>query len=328
MSTYSSRPRSPDTSHDKERERTEQRLIELSNPSGPLARDSPRATAKLYEADSDRTKFHKEFVERYISDTADAGKDGLAAIVTAGPPGSGKSTTIDELEEDLSGYRRLDADKIKDILLEQAIKNGIFADLLNQQLPDGRPILPNELAVLVHEESADLHNALVRRSLEDRVNVIIEGTFSWHELVQRYVNWLITMDYSRLQIIDVEVALAHAQSQASNRWWAGRQNYFADRQLAPLGGRFTPPSAIQSTYRASTSSSSCNANAVSMFNSAADSDLFDQVELRVYKDGGKNPDTYSMRKDQAAPVRPTPLILDRLTGTDGEGIALEGFEHT
>lgn len=320
MSTYSSGPGAPDTSLNKDRKRTEELLVKLCNPGGPLARNSPRATAKLYEMERDRTAFHKEFIERFISDTAEAGKDGLAAIFTAGPPGSGKSTTIDELNEDLSGYRRLDADEIKNILLEKALEEGIFADLLSRQLPDGRPILPNELAVLVHEESADLHNALIRRSMEDRVNVIVEGTFSWPGLVERYMGWLVAMDYNRLRIIDVEVALAHAQAQASNRWWCSRQNYFTNHDLAPLGGRFTPPSAIQTVYRTGKSSSSCNANAVSMFNKAVDSNLFDQVDLRVYIDGAKIPDMYSTQKGQAAPVRPEPLILNRLTGTVSEGM--------
>src|SRR4051794_25236490 len=79
---------------------TEYKLNELTGEGGPITTDSKTATCKLYGAvindethyEPSRLRFHGEIIDRYMSDSADVGKDGLAAIMTAGPPGAGKST--------------------------------------------------------------------------------------------------------------------------------------------------------------------------------------------------------------------------------------------
>lgn len=290
--------------------------MELSCTGGILTFESPLSTETLYGGSIGREKFHAEIIEGYLSDSADVGKDGLAAIVTAGPPGAGKSTRLNEVENDLAGYRRLDADRIKDLLLEQAIKDGIFQKLLEMELPDGRPILPNELAVLVHRESSDLHNRLVERSMQQKVNIIVEGTLSWEELPNRYLGWLASQEYRKLRIIDVEVDLDTAKKQAGDRWWEGRQDYFLDRENAPLGGRFTPPSAIDYVYQTSQRASSCNTNAVTMYNVAVENELFDQVDLSVFDGAAGTSQTYSTRHGKGEIA--VPLLLHSVLNLDKE----------
>ena len=260
--------------------RTERELIRLSQPGSLLNKDSSRSTAVFYDArDKLRRKFHTELIESYTSDAADLGKDGSAALITAGPPGAGKSTEVKKLG--LTGYRVIDPDVIKEQLLETACTDGIFDDLLDMQLPDGRALLPNELASLVHTESADLANAVLRRSIEDGVNVAIEGTFSWPNLKDRYLKWLLTGDYSYLTVVNVEVNRETAIAQAGERWWGGREKAFAGTG-SHLGGRFTPPEAIDGLYIVgATTASTCNANAIALFNDPL-ADLFDEVTLYVY----------------------------------------------
>lgn len=273
--------------------KTEQRLIVLSERGGPLSRDSRYATNNFYgENHRSRLAFRRELIDFFLNDGADVGKDGLAAIVTAGPPGAGKSTAISGLSEDLSAYRRLDADQIKECLIEKAVEEGIFDKFLGMGLPDGGSILPNELSSLVHKESADLHNILIQESLYAQVNVIIEGTFSWDGLVDRYIGWLATGDYHELKLIDVEVDFETATKQARQRWWDGRIAALSGSG-SPLGGRFMAPSAIAEVYpKGVTSHSRCNTNAVNMFNDQRTLDLFEKVELRVYDSPKNNPEIY------------------------------------
>lgn len=266
--------------------RTERELIRLTQPGSLLHKDSNRSTASLYGAtDRPRRNFHRELLEKYTADAADLGKDGSAALITAGPPGAGKSTEVAKLG--LTGYRVIDPDEIKERLLEKACADGIFDDLLQLQLEDGRTLLPNELASLVHTESADLANAILRRSIEDGVNVAIEGTFSWPKLKDRYLQWLLSGDYSYLTVVDVEVSRETAKTQASERWWGGRERAF-DGTGSLLGGRFTPPEAIDGLYvTGATTASTCNANAVAFFNDPL-ADLFDEVTLYVYDRTGSS----------------------------------------
>ena len=324
MTTSSSAFGPPANESGAPRKKTERRLNELTAPNGLITPSSPSATVKIYKPyDRARRKFRQEIIDSYMSDSADVGKDGLAAIVTAGPPGAGKSTKIEHLDESISGYRRLDADKIKDVLLDRAVTDGIFDSFLKQILPDARPILPNELAALVHTESADLHNELIRMSLEDNVNVIIEGTLSWPELVNRYYKWFAAADYTSLKILDVEVDCHTALEHASKRWWDGREEYFAGTG-SPRGGRFTPAAAISHVYPRGVSTSICNINSVDFFNDRRAS-IFEELELIVHDGSSDEPKTYISRDGIVEGSRPEPLILPILRGLDDDpGIVVVG----
>lgn len=179
--------------------------------------------------------------------------------------------------------------------------------MLETQLPDGRSILPNELAVLVHEESADLANTILRRSLEDRVNVAIEGTLTWPELCNRYLKWLITQDYRSLTVIDVEVDCETALQRASDRWWAGREEAYQGIG-SRLGGRFTPPSVIRDAYPERRGASICNTNAVTLFKDQR-AGLFEECTLYIYDNisGNFAPEIFISRDGILEGQLPEPL---------------------
>lgn len=324
MTTSSSAFNQPAHEYDTPRRNTERRLNELTSENAPMARTSDNATVNFYTLkDRVRRRFREEIIDSYLSDSTDVGKDGLAAIVTAGPPGAGKSTKIEHLDEDLSSYRRLDADEIKNVLIDRAVADGIYDSFLGHILPDGRPILPNELASLVHTESANLHNEIIRKSLEDKVNVIIEGTLSWSELINRYYNWLAAKEYQKLKILDVEVDCYTALAHAEKRWWDGREEYFAGTG-SPRGGRFTPTSAISSAYPGGVSTSACNVNAVNFFNDDR-ADIFEELQLIVYDGLSETPRTYVSRDGLVDGPRPEPLIMPALRNLDDDpGIFVVG----
>lgn len=51
------------------------------------------------------------------------------------------------------GWRRLDADVVKDYLLQDLLTSGEVDDVLVVPLADGRTVMPRELAGLVHTPS-------------------------------------------------------------------------------------------------------------------------------------------------------------------------------
>ncbi|WAM19527.1 hypothetical protein [Rhodococcus sp. JS3073] len=77
-------------------------------------------------------------------------------------PGAGKSTLPHDHIPDLDGYRSLDADVAKDHLIEQALRDGDYAEILGTELADGAPLAPRELAALVHDESTALIDQIRR----------------------------------------------------------------------------------------------------------------------------------------------------------------------
>lgn len=246
--------------------RVDGELNALTSLGGELHRHSPLATNRPGQLVSpERIRFQRRLLDEFIAEgEADVQKDGLAAVVTAGPPGAGKSTIVRNLHLGGPGWRIIDADEIKLKLLDAAVRDGIFDKVLVRRLADGYFIMPNELSSLVHNESVQLADRLIERSLEARENVVIEGTLSWPGLPRQYTRMLELHEYTNVTIVDVEVDCATALEQAYFRWSEGRTKAInGDRNG---GGRFTPREAITAIYDAS-GFSVCNQNAIDLFNS-------------------------------------------------------------
>ncbi|ELB94453.1 putative zeta toxin protein [Rhodococcus wratislaviensis IFP 2016] len=192
-----------------------------------------------------RRSFRKNVVEQYRSRETPP-REARSAVLTAGAPGAGKSALLREHVAELYDYRPLDADVVKDFLIEQALTDGIYDDLLDTVLADGARLAPRELAALVHDESTALIDQIRRECLDRGENVLIEGTLRWPDHGPRVFAELVDKNYTSLRIIGVEVPRATAHEQALSRWWEGRRAWCAD--TAPLGGRFTPPAAIDDCY--------------------------------------------------------------------------------
>lgn len=103
-------------------------LAELTGNGSEAATDSARSTRQLYAGDPERLRTHKDIITSYLGNGVEAAIKGKRVVVTAGPPRAGKSTFIDSLG--LVGYRHIDSDEIKDILLRRAVDDGAYDDLL------------------------------------------------------------------------------------------------------------------------------------------------------------------------------------------------------
>lgn len=233
-------------------------LEDLASATGPIRADHARSTINLYTA-SERVWRASEVAEVYLDLQRGVESDGRAAIVTAGPPGAGKTTTL-ENEGLLSGdFRNIDPDIIKEMLLERAVTDGIFDDLLALRLADGRPLMPMELATLVHRESTAIAESLLRSCMSQGENVLVQGTLAWDQQPHVLLTSLHAGDYFEVSIIDAEVDLSTAIARSRSRWWTGRTDHHS-----VLGGRFVPVDFIKKLFVNETDSV-CKQNAEVMF---------------------------------------------------------------
>lgn len=261
-------------------------LIALSTPGQPLHADSDRRTFLLYAGDVGRQLVQKNIIEMYRARMSPA--EGRTAVITAGPPGAGKTTALIAQVADLDTYRDLDADTIKEYLIEQALNDGIYGDLLKLPLADGHPVAPFELAALVHDESTQLIEEIRRQCLLQSENVVVQATLQWDGHGPRIFSQLAAADYKAVRILAVEADPAVAHEQALRRWWERRTAWIAGTHA--LGGRFVPPAAIDLCYAAS-GRSVCAQHAEALIDRARRLGEIESVHLTIYKNDGFGPST-------------------------------------
>ena len=202
-----------------------------------------------------------------------AGRRG--ALIAAGVPGAGKSTMIDALA---GGYRRIDPDKIKDVLLAELDSAGLIDVRRDYVLADGLPVSPGELAGWVHNASTAVADLVREASLQLGESFVMEGTLSWPPLTESHVDELAIHGYEQLTVLDVEVPLSVADEQSKQRWWAERHGGRMTHGVA-LGGRFISESTLSQYYSGEAHVSCCAANARKLYHNADEAGV--EAELVV-----------------------------------------------
>lgn len=196
---------------------------------------------------------------------------GKAVIVTAGPPGAGKSSVLDELS--LEGYRRIDPDQIKDVLLEEAERNGLLNYRRNHSLPDEQGhVLQRELSSHVHHFSTTVSDWMRETALRRGENIIIDGSLAWEPLAEQYVRELVDAGYQSATVISVEADENLVVEGARARWWSGRKN-------GEPGGRFVPEDVVRASFEGG--KSACSRNAAELAERAQDE--LGEGKLRQYR---------------------------------------------
>ncbi len=252
-------------------------------PGGLLDKSGPRASIHSFDPVF-RRRTRDGIVEAFLAEHTEVavGRQFLA-LATAGPPGVGKSSSIDRLRLAGQGWRVLDADVIKDYLLRDAVACGVYDDLVDRTLPDGHPVLPRELATLVHSESTILLDAITEICMARGENIVLEGTFSWPGLGPRLLTDLAVAGYEKFTILDVEAPAEITRARALARWWHGRLD--AINGGDPFGGRFTPGFVIDALYIEDTEVTICAHNARTAFEHVLAAEI-PTVELLVEHVGG------------------------------------------
>lgn len=193
-------------------------------------------------------------------DSSEVFNQGRAVIVTAGPPGAGKSSVLAELS--LDGYRLIDPDVIKDVLLDEADERGLLNYRLKHPLPDQQGhVLQRELSSHVHHFSTTVANWMRETALRRGENIIIDGSLAWEPLAQQYVRELVDAGYESATVISVDADEELVVERARARWWAGRKK-------GEPGGRFVPEDIVRASY--SGGKSACSRNAAELAERAQD----------------------------------------------------------
>lgn len=214
-----------------------------------------------------------QVARQYRAQQHDAPAGGRAAIITAGVPGAGKSSALGAIA---AGYRRIDPDEIKDILLAGLDTAGLLDVRGGHVLADGNSVSPGELAGWVHRASTDAADRVRTASLQLGENFVMEGTLSWPQLSVSHVDELAVGGYERLTILDIEVPLTVAVEQSKRRWWEARHSQRLTYGVE-IGGRFIAESALAQLYSGARSASLCAANARSLYTNGNDAGIESEI---------------------------------------------------
>ena len=225
------------------RYRVAEELETLSAKDGDLHVGSPRSTWRMYGDRPERLRVWESLIETVLGDQEDVASDGSLIVVTAGPPGAGKSTALDHLGASYGRCRRIDPDRVKELLVQRAVEDRIYEHLLQRSLGDGLPIMPMELSGLVHEESVRIADEIKRRCLRVGENLLVEGTLTWDGMIDVYLRDLARNGYENLSVVSVEVPIEVAIQRAADRWWLARSD-----PSNLNGGRFVPRATIANCY--------------------------------------------------------------------------------
>lgn len=263
-------------------------LTELSTPGAPLHRDSDQCTVRLYpRGDLGRARFQKDTIDWYLSQ-AKPRLAGRTAIVTAGPPGAGKTALLRARIADLDEYRIIDADIIKDHIIRQAMADGIYDHLLTMApLADGHGLAPRELSALAHVESVRLAEAIRETCTSLKENVVIEGTLTWHLQGPKIFRELADNDYVDVDVYGIDIEQGEAHESALDRWWKLRLEWAKGQH--DLGGRFTPADAIDMCYPTAGAESLCTANAKNFINTAIQTGEIPRVHVAILRRSATGP---------------------------------------
>lgn len=253
-------------------------LESMAVPGGDLDKNSSRSTWSMYGDARSRLTVWQEISDRFLAMQTRVARDGRSAVLTAGAPGAGKTTALSgALGDAFSGFRRIDPDVLKDLLLGQAVKDGIYEHLLRRQLADGLPLFPRELSGLVHEESVRLAGRIRRQCMRRGENVILEGTLSWTEMIDVHLTEVAEFGYDAIEVVFADIPADLAHERVLLRWWEGR-----NQSGAVLGGRWMPAAAVLNCWDRD-GRSVCQQNALELYRRAS---RMEGLEIHYREVGG------------------------------------------
>lgn len=159
-----------------------------------------------------RQKLHKEIEAKFLDHVPPVPKDKRpVALVTMGGPASGKTTLVKHIQGTTNDFVLVNPDDVKDHIPEYT--KGIHLDEI-----DGVPVSARDAAWLVHEESSDIATSVMEKGIDQRKNVIIDGTGKNAEGMMAKMRRLKAAGYHiRLVMphVDMEAAVQRVEDRAT-----------------------------------------------------------------------------------------------------------------
>lgn len=215
----------------------------------------------------ERRALHDKILSDWKKEVPNPGK-GKIAIMTAGPPGAGKTGARIAVQERLSseGWRVIDPDEFKVKLLKQSLKDGTFSELLPENVREsGERFYPLELAPLVHDESTRLANEAQKSAIAAGENVVIDGTLAGRSKPDQIAQSLTEAGYT-IHVVDVETSKDVSRERVMGRWQgpyekAEEKAERGEDVSKELGGRWVNGEVVDFMFKGDDKRSICADNA-------------------------------------------------------------------
>lgn len=250
----------------------------LSAPGGGLSLASPKASVRNPDwfpqgehgaPAPARSLTHRKILNRYFAERPDVARE-RRAVLMAGPPGAGKSSTLTmlltEWGESPETWRVVENDDFKSRLFRQALDDGSYDTWFRPRDHDatGIRVDPLEMSDLVHRESSILTSAALGEAVDLGENLVLDGTLSNPDKAVALARRLERAGYG-ITVVDVEADLATTLARVDHRWLQGHLEAEAARARGgtgvALGGRTVPEQACRELYPDDPAMSCCWASA-------------------------------------------------------------------
>lgn len=161
-----------------------------------------------------RKELHDKLVDGYLKDAPSVpDTETPVAIVMMGGPASGKTTGLQKLfdEGQLKKFVNVNPDAVKDQLPEFQKATGGLG-----KTPDGKSITAKNAAKMVHPESSDVAGRVQHAAIEQRKNMILDGTGKDQSKMEQKIKGLKDAGYS-VHLVMVHLDKDEAQKRQAVR---------------------------------------------------------------------------------------------------------------
>jgi predicted ABC-type ATPase len=187
--------------------------------------------SKFGAYDAERSVQQKEIIRDLLDAQAKTAKKDHQMVIAGGLAGAGKTTVLTQsLGLDMNDWVTVNPDDMKVELARRGL------------VPDVEGLSPLEAASLVHQESVDMANALLRQAEDEGYNVIQDITMSSTQTINRRLNEAKKYGYHEPRGVFVDVPVDVSVDRAMSRY---RRDMEAFRNGVGQGGRFVPPGLIR-----------------------------------------------------------------------------------
>lgn len=157
-----------------------------------------------------RKKLHEQIYAKFLDHVPTVPENQKpTAIVTMGGPAAGKTTLVKHVQSNFNDFAVVNPDDVKEHLPE-------YQKGINLGEKDGKTVSARDAAFLVHNESSDVAQDIQKLAMEQRKNIILDGTGKNVEKYRKKIADLKAAGY-HVQVIMPHVDMNEAISRVEQR---------------------------------------------------------------------------------------------------------------